>query len=215
MSLFSKTEQLQSTIYWNNLDFHDMKYIQGLHKTFSFSFSLLTGVFIHVRDDPWTHTVPVVMAVHNDLRLLLRKRSILINISWLFPLNRHFEWFRKDFIVNADTTKLSFSCNLNWKILFMSEHFMCTALIKFFPWNVFLLLGYGNEYRHKNYRYVDFWIAFNASQIPYGPVGRCCKIHQLHLCRGVRLPSTIVLVIWHKTIGWWGSSNAGALGNME
>ena len=40
------------------------------------------------------------------------------------------------------------------------------------------------------------------------------RIHRLHPCRGVRL-SQRVSWIWHKTIWWWGFSNAGALGNAE
>ena len=38
-----------------------------------------------------------------------------------------------------------------------------------------------------------------------------CRIHWLHLCRGVRRVSWL----WHKKFWWWGSSNAGALGNAE
>ena len=41
-----------------------------------------------------------------------------------------------------------------------------------------------------------------------------CKIHQLHLCRGVR-PLQWVSWIWHETIWWWGSSNAEALENAD
>ena len=47
-----------------------------------------------------------------------------------------------------------------------------------------------------------------------GPVRWGCRIHRLHLCRGVRLLQQMSW-IWHKTIWWWGSSNAGALGNAE
>ena len=47
--------------------------------------------------------------------------------------------------------------------------------------------------------------------IPPCPVNWGCRLHQLHLCRGVRPPpSTSVLDIW-----CWVSSNAGALGNAE
>ena len=45
-------------------------------------------------------------------------------------------------------------------------------------------------------------------------IGWGCRIHWLHLCWGVR-PSQRVSWIWHETIWWWGSSNAGALGNVE
>ena len=47
-----------------------------------------------------------------------------------------------------------------------------------------------------------------------GPVGWGCTIYWLRLCRGLRPPPTSVLgmtlIIW-----WWGSSNAGALGNAK
>ena len=46
------------------------------------------------------------------------------------------------------------------------------------------------------------------------PVSWGCRIHRLLLCRRVRL-LLWVSWIWHKTIWWWGSSNAGALGNAE
>ena len=46
------------------------------------------------------------------------------------------------------------------------------------------------------------------------PVGWGCRIHRLLLCRGVRPPPRVSW-IWHYTIWWWGSSNAGALGNAE
>ena len=45
-----------------------------------------------------------------------------------------------------------------------------------------------------------------------------CPVSWLVLCRGVRLPPSLhrrVSWIWHETIWWWGSSNAGALGNAE
>ena len=45
-------------------------------------------------------------------------------------------------------------------------------------------------------------------------VGWDCRIHQLHLCRGVRLPQWMSW-IWYKTIWWWGSHNAGSLGRAE
>ena len=38
-----------------------------------------------------------------------------------------------------------------------------------------------------------------------------CRIHRLHLCRGVRLPQPASW-IWGYTILWRGSSNAGAWG---
>ena len=47
-----------------------------------------------------------------------------------------------------------------------------------------------------------------------GPVGQGCKMYRLHLWSGVSLPQR-VFWIWHKTIWWWGSSNAGALENAD
>ena len=47
------------------------------------------------------------------------------------------------------------------------------------------------------------------------PINWSCRIHQLHLCRGVRLlPPLNISWIWHQIIWWWGSS-PGALGNVE
>ena len=46
------------------------------------------------------------------------------------------------------------------------------------------------------------------------PIGWGCTIHRLLLCRGVRLPQR-ASKIWHQTVWWRGSSNAGALGNTE
>ena len=48
----------------------------------------------------------------------------------------------------------------------------------------------------------------------YCPVGWGCRIHLLHLSRGIR-PHQWVSLIWHYTIWWWVSSNVGALGNTE
>ena len=47
-----------------------------------------------------------------------------------------------------------------------------------------------------------------------GPVGWGYRIHRQLLCRGVRL-SQRVSCIRHSTIWWRGSSNSGALGNVE
>ena len=47
-----------------------------------------------------------------------------------------------------------------------------------------------------------------------GPASWGCRIHQLHLCRGEELPHR-GSCIWHRTIWWQGSSNAGDLGNAE
>ena len=41
------------------------------------------------------------------------------------------------------------------------------------------------------------------------------RIHWLRLCKEVEPPTQWESWIWHKTIWWWGSSNAGALGNVE
>ena len=46
------------------------------------------------------------------------------------------------------------------------------------------------------------------------PVGWGCRMPRLFLCKGVRHPQR-VSCIWYKTIWWWGSSNAGALGNVD
>ena len=47
------------------------------------------------------------------------------------------------------------------------------------------------------------------------PVSWGCRIHRLHLCGEVRPHPRWVPWIWHWTIWWWGSSDAGALGNAE
>ena len=50
---------------------------------------------------------------------------------------------------------------------------------------------------------------------PDCPVGRSCRIHQLLLCRELRLPQWVSW-LWHTKKVWsWGSRNAGALGNAE
>ena len=48
---------------------------------------------------------------------------------------------------------------------------------------------------------------FKNSLLAFCPVSWDCRIHRLLLCGGVRHPQR---VSW-----WWGSSNAGALGNAE
>ena len=48
----------------------------------------------------------------------------------------------------------------------------------------------------------------------FGPVGWSCRIHRLHLCRGIRIPSRVSW-IRHQAIWWWCSSNDGVLGNAE
>ena len=53
------------------------------------------------------------------------------------------------------------------------------------------------------------YLFFSCFQFLSCPVSWNCRIHQLHLCRGVRLPPMSVL-IWHSTICLWGSS-PGAL----
>ena len=47
-----------------------------------------------------------------------------------------------------------------------------------------------------------------------GPVSWECRIHRLHLCRGVRPPQRVSW-IFHLTIRWRDSDNARALGNAE
>ena len=56
---------------------------------------------------------------------------------------------------------------------------------------------------------------FAHTQTQTCPVGWGRRIHQLHLCKGVRTPTQRVSWIRHETLWWWGSSNAGALGNAE
>ena len=49
------------------------------------------------------------------------------------------------------------------------------------------------------------------------PASWDCRLHRQHLCRMLRAaisPLTGILV-WHEIIWWWGSSNAGAVGNAE
>ena len=52
------------------------------------------------------------------------------------------------------------------------------------------------------------------SSMHSSPVGWVCRIRRLHLCRGAN-PCPMSLLIWCKTIWWWGSSNAGVLGNTK
>ena len=69
---------------------------------------------------------------------------------------------------------------------------------------------WGHRYYHVIYIYIYICIHTNR----FCPVSWSCRIHQLHLCRGVRLLQG-VSCIWHSTIWWWGSSDAGAWGNAE
>ena len=46
-------------------------------------------------------------------------------------------------------------------------------------------------------------------------VAQSSWIHQLYLCRGGKNPHNKCLWYDTKQIWWWGSSNAGALGNVE
>ena len=57
-------------------------------------------------------------------------------------------------------------------------------------------------------------IKYRISKHIFRPVSRVCWIHQLHLCWTVGIPQRVSL-IWHKTIWWWLSMNAGALGNAK
>ena len=47
------------------------------------------------------------------------------------------------------------------------------------------------------------------------PGGCGCRIHRHHLSRAESPPPQPVSKIWHYTIWWWGSSNAGVLGNAK
>ena len=51
------------------------------------------------------------------------------------------------------------------------------------------------------------------SQLQIYPVSWGCRIHQLHLYKGVELPQQ-VFWIWYKTIWWWGFRDARVLGNV-
>ena len=46
------------------------------------------------------------------------------------------------------------------------------------------------------------------------PVSWGCRIHRPLLCRGIRSIQQVSW-IWHQAIWWWGSNNAGPLGNAE
>ena len=52
---------------------------------------------------------------------------------------------------------------------------------------------------------------------PFSPVSwrvGGCRIHQQHLCRGIKSPNECP-DIWHSTFWWGGSINVGALRNVE
>ena len=57
--------------------------------------------------------------------------------------------------------------------------------------------------------YIYIW-----SVLICGPISKGCRIHWLHHCRGLKLLQRVSW-IWYYTMRWWGSSNAGALGNAE
>ena len=46
------------------------------------------------------------------------------------------------------------------------------------------------------------------------PLDWDCRIHWLHLCRGVRPPQWVSW-LWPLRVWWWGPSNTGALGNTK
>ena len=54
----------------------------------------------------------------------------------------------------------------------------------------------------------------SVSPLNDGSVGWDCRICQLHLCGGLRFLQWVSW-IWQKTIWLWGSSNIGAIGNVE
>ena len=58
------------------------------------------------------------------------------------------------------------------------------------------------------------WAQLAGAQLAAEMQSVYCRIHRLHLCRGVKSPQWVSW-IWHKTIWWWESSNAGALGNAK
>ena len=51
------------------------------------------------------------------------------------------------------------------------------------------------------------------TEISAGPVDWGWEIHQLHLCRGVKLPQQVSW-IWHEIIWWWSFSNADRVFSM-
>ena len=73
---------------------------------------------------------------------------------------------------------------------------------------------------------LNFWLLFMISKFIFLNVSIVqslnrdssfswdCRIHWLHLCKGVRLLQQVSWM-WHWTIWWWGSSNTGTLGNTE
>ena len=61
-----------------------------------------------------------------------------------------------------------------------------------------------SKFKLQSYYYIHF----------LDPVGWTSRIHQLHLCGGVRL-SQWVSWVWHLTIWCWGFCNDGALRNAE
>ena len=70
--------------------------------------------------------------------------------------------------------------------------------------NLVLLHGTKKSYCYGHMKYKFIPLKVNWS----------CIIHWLCLCRGERLPQW-EFWIWHLTVWWLGSSNAGALGNAE
>ena len=73
-------------------------------------------------------------------------------------------------------------------------------------WLVLKLLPTNYSFTSHILRVLKIWHKFLPSRL-------CSRIHQLHLCREVRTLQRVSF-IWHKTIYWWGSSDAGALGNV-
>ena len=99
-------------------------------------------------------------------------------------------------------------CNFPYSIIcgpwFMSSHFISKI--------------WSNLHR-SNQNQIFMWqmlspFSINIILLDYCPVGWGYRIHQLFLCRGVRPPKWVTW-IWHSTIWWWCSSNAGVLGNAD
>ena len=78
---------------------------------------------------------------------------------------------------------------------------------------IFFLIFYRLFFFHWSLS-LSFIISFLPFLPLFGPLSRGCRIHRLYLCRRVRLTQR-VSCIWHETIWWWGSSNAGSLGSAE
>ena len=138
---------------------------------------------------------PLLPIVHRLWRVFKATTRILTQLlyvcsSWSFSFERPYVG------VHRSTSLMSSSLLLQ----------QCPALLVRLTWIVFVMGG----------RWPYSWcFVGRCLQDRLCPIGWGCRIHRLLLRRGVRLPHQWVSCIWHETIWWWGSSNAGALGNTE